>query len=364
MSWGVPNRPKISTKIGRPTDREGADGDIQIKGTGLGAKLFAKWSSRWWDVPLSIDGVTKIGVTDSDYLSIDRDSVDIYKNSVKVAEFGSDIKFNGKIIIGNADGTFNPEDNVNIGNAQSGLGLQNISIGYQAGEDLAALTSSENVLIGYSAGKEAAGAVGNTCIGSTAGDTIITGSYNVCIGHGADASATHSQQVAIGRGAVTTGNYGIAIGRSVSAGEEVAVIGVSSDYITCDFGENATWDHSSDLRIKKDIADNNLGLSFINDLRTVNFKKLPASEYPVNFNAYDKDITVRKNPDLIHYGFIAQEVKEAMDKANHSEFTVWKEGRDGMQSLGETEFITPIIKAVQELSAKLDTMQTEINNLK
>ena len=91
MSWGVPNRPKISSRVeNRPIDNEGADGDVQIKGTGLGAKLFAKWSGRWWDVPLSKDGVTKFGVTDSNYLSIDRDSVDIFKNKWSYRSFISD----------------------------------------------------------------------------------------------------------------------------------------------------------------------------------------------------------------------------------------------------------------------------------
>ena len=91
MTWGGANRPKTSTKLGRPIDREGGEGDIQIKGTALGAKLFAKYSGRWWDVPLGIKGVTKFGTTDSDYLSIDRDSVDIYSNSIKVASFGADV---------------------------------------------------------------------------------------------------------------------------------------------------------------------------------------------------------------------------------------------------------------------------------
>ena len=166
MSWGGANRPKVSSRVeNRPSNREGADGDIQIKGTGLGAKLFAKWSSRWWDIPLSIDGVTKFGVTDSDYLSIDRDSVDIYKNSKKVAEFGEDISFYGKIIIGAPDGTFSSTDNINIGNTQSGLGAYNVAIGYQAGEALSA-TSQLNVLLGYQAGKA----------------ITSTGLYNVCIG--------------------------------------------------------------------------------------------------------------------------------------------------------------------------------------
>ena len=51
MSWGVPRRPKISTKIGRPTPRDGSDGDIQIRGTQFGAKLFAKWAGRWFGTP-------------------------------------------------------------------------------------------------------------------------------------------------------------------------------------------------------------------------------------------------------------------------------------------------------------------------
>ena len=40
-----------------------------------------------------------------------------------------------------------------------------------------------------------------------------------------------------------------------------------------------------------------------------------------------------------------------------------KEGVDKL-FLRYEEFIAPIVKAVQELSAKIDTMQTEINNLK
>ena len=56
-------------------------------------------------------------------------------------------------------------------------------------------------------------------------------------------------------------------------GTETIRIGVSTDYITNDFGENATWTHSSDRRVKKDIKDNELGLDFINKLKTRNFKK-------------------------------------------------------------------------------------------
>ena len=137
-------------------------------------------------------------------------------------------------------------------------------------------------------------------------------------------------------------------------------IGVDSDYITNDFDINATWTHSSDERIKKDISDNELGLDFINDIRTVTFKKKAPSEYPEEFEQYNPSKTERKNPDRINYGFIAQEVKKAMDKAGHSEFPVWSEQSDGMQELGEAEFITPLIKAVQELSAKVEELEAKL----
>ena len=51
-----------------------------------------------------------------------------------------------------------------------------------------------------------------------------------------------------------------------------------------------------------------------------------------------------------------------MDKAGHSEFPVWKENRDGMQELGETELITPLIKAVQELSAEVKQLKQQLED--
>ena len=47
MSWGVPSKPKVSNKLGIPSPREGSDGDIQVRQTGIGARLFAKIGGRW-----------------------------------------------------------------------------------------------------------------------------------------------------------------------------------------------------------------------------------------------------------------------------------------------------------------------------
>ena len=51
-----------------------------------------------------------------------------------------------------------------------------------------------------------------------------------------------------------------------------------------------------------------------------------------------------------------------MDKSNHSNFPVWKEDADGMQQLGEAELITPLVKAIQELSAKVEDLEKQLKD--
>ena len=230
----------------------------------------------------------------------------------------------------------------------------NTALGYQALEGGAASTAAaNNTAIGYNTLTVITTGDGNVALGSEAGDTITTGSNNTYLGYKADASAVGVDDEIVLKAGVDA---------LAGAGTETIRIGVDSDYITNDFGENNTWTHSSDRRIKKDINDSELGLSFVNDLRPVTYKKKAPSEYPQEFDQYNAEKTERKNPNKIHYGFIAQEVKESMDKAGHPNFPVWKENSDGMQELGETELIVPLIKAVQELSAKVVELEAKLEN--
>jgi hypothetical protein len=231
----------------------------------------------------------------------------------------------------------------------------NTAIGFLA-MDGAMSGATDNTSVGYdSLGALTTGDY-NVAVGRGAGDTITSGTNNVFVGFHTEASAIDvTYEIVIGAGVDTSNAF-------AGAGTETVKIGRASDFITCDFGENATWSHSSDIRIKKDIEDSDLGLSFIKSLRPVIYKKKAPSEYPKEFTGYDENETERKNPDKKHYGFIAQEVKEAMDKAGHSEFPVWSEGKDGMQELGETELITPLIKAVQELTAKVEELEKQLKD--
>ena len=59
------------------------------------------------------------------------------------------------------------------------------------------------------------------------------------------------------------------------------------------------------------------------------------------------------------YGLIAQEVKTAMDKHGISDFDGWHEQEKGdkIQGISESQFVIPLIKAVQELSAKVKALE-------
>ena len=64
-----------------------------------------------------------------------------------------------------------------------------------------------------------------------------------------------------------------------------------------------------------------------------------------------------------HWGFIAQEVKQAVDDAG-VDFAGWsladKDDLDSTQSLSYEEFIAPLTKALQEAIAKIETLETKV----
>jgi hypothetical protein len=117
---------------------------------------------------------------------------------------------------------------------------------------------------------------------------------------------------------------------------------------------------SSDRRKKRNIKDNTLGLEFINKLQTRIFQLKPQNELPKEWENYSE--TNGYDTDKVHIGFIAQEVKSLLDEYDApNEIAGWNEDSDGMQRLGETKLITPLIKAVQELSAKVEELEAKLS---
>ena len=136
---------------------------------------------------------------------------------------------------------------------------------------------------------------------------------------------------------------------------------------------------TSDIRSKTEILDADLGLNFINLLRPVKYKKY----YEPNAPFLDEDNEPMLNEDgsrmvdtsknyygtRNHYGFIAQEVKEALDQVGvGSNFSGWAladiSDPESQQSLSYDKFIAPMAKAIQELSDMVESLQQEVNTLK
>ena len=96
-----------------------------------------------------------------------------------------------------------------------------------------------------------------------------------------------------------------------SAGADRTTLGSGgSDSVLVDGG--TTWAAVSDIRTKKDIVSSTIGLSFINDLRTVTFDYRTLGELPENHKHYEEgsEEIYKRRPER-QLGFIAQDVKEA-----------------------------------------------------
>ena len=66
--------------------------------------------------------------------------------------------------------------------------------------------------------------------------------------------------------------------------------------------------------------------------------------------------------DVTLHGMIAQDVKAALDKAGVDTFGGWSQDeRDGSQEISQEMFVHPLIKAVKELSAKVEELDKKLN---
>lgn len=113
--------------------------------------------------------------------------------------------------------------------------------------------------------------------------------------------------------------------------------------------------NTSDQRAKEQITDSALGLSFVNQLRPVSYK---FKDY-TSQSAPDRDgntSTINHTFIRTHYGLIAQEVKTVMDGLNitSNQFAGYiYDAASDTYGLRYSEFISPMMKAIQELSARL-----------
>ncbi len=189
---------------------------------------------------------------------------------------------------------------------------------------------NENCAFGYNSLYNNKSGDNNTAIGY---DAFSEGSsYNNSAGIGYDAEPGGSNRIMIGNSSVTW------------------------------IGGHSTWHNTSDARIKNNIKEDVKGLDFIMKLRPVTYNidkdKLDALIGTVDSSDYAEKYDVEK---IKQSGFIAQEVERAAQEAGYDFSGVSKpKGDVKYYSLAYSEFVVPVVKAVQEQEQQIQRQRTTI----
>lgn len=213
-------------------------------------------------------------------------------------------------IVGNDAGYFNKGDSSTL-------------IGQNSGRIIEA-AGDYNCFVGARTGEAVTTGSKNTFIGTFSGLALATGIENTFLGYGAGATGNFSNTICIGNGVNPTADNDIRIGSGTA--------GIA-------FVNAASWSYSSDRRLKSDIKDSELGLNFIKTIRPVSY--------------YRKDDVNKKT----EYGFIAQELEKALDKAGSTNNGILSKTANGMFAVRYNDFLPMTIKAVQEQQALIEELQ-------
>lgn len=283
-------------------------------------------------------------------------------------------------------------NNLRMGNATVAItdtGINNMFIGSDSGLGVVGSSVTKNVFIGENSGRNVTTGNRNVLLGRLAGRNVLQGFANVCIGEYVSTEITNGERnICIGQFSgttMTTGNDNILIGQftKVNSPSHSGSIAIGAGTIaaaanTCYIGKSGmsyyiygTWNNISDSRDKCDIKDTSLGLSFINKLTPRMYQEDPRMAYISRGGSFPQDGNVIRNGvhrgSRYHQGFVAQEVKSVMDELG-VDFAGYNDqkicgGPDALY-LKYIEFIAPMVKAIQELSAENHAIRNEIELLK
>jgi hypothetical protein len=305
--------------------------------------------------------------------------------------------------------------------ADNTIGIQNVAIGNQAlqknteGNGNTAIgntslvrntTGSYNITVGNGTLFYNTTGTGNIAVGNGVAYNNTDGEYNTAVGNDClKENTSGSRNVALGDRSLynNNGNANIGIGyfsnSSNTLFNNTACIGenaqiTASNQIQLGASGQTTYAYGavqdrSDERDKTDIRDTELGLDFVKALRPVDFKWDMREDYSPNppqapaENASEEekaeyesaklkwlyDVKLSnithdgsKKRERFHHGLIAQEVKAVLDSKG-IDFGGFQDhsvkGGDDVLSIGYNELIAPLIKAVQELAARVAALEAK-----
>jgi hypothetical protein len=144
-------------------------------------------------------------------------------------------------------------------------------------------------------------------------------------------------------GTANAGGSGLNLFGSSSTGIAGAYVGTTGSGNTVTFDVRTT--SPSDVRLKEEISDSDLGLAFVKQLRPVSYKLKADPKHQKG------------------YGFIADEVEEIIELGSSLVYEEpdWKVGDEtGFKTIHYPSYIAVLTKAIQELTAKVEALETQL----
>ena len=283
------------------------------------------------------------------------------------------------IFIGNSSNFLGTSTNVpvvfkvnNIFAGSTGSTLnRNVSFGYEALLNPSVPTGGDcNSAYGFRSLYSNTTGANNIAFGAWAlyNNTIV--SFNTAVGYIAGQTNANNliNATAIGYWALNTANQQVRIGNST-------VISI---------GGYVSWSNISDGRVKKNIRTEVPGLAFINLLQPVTYNldldaidKIQKSDDP-SINRFTDSLHLARSPEekeieakarenkekLVYSGFIAQDVEKAAQSVGYDFSGVdAPENERSPYGLRYSDFVVPLVKAVQELSEHNIKLQEQNNRM-
>ncbi|MEM7368983.1 MAG: tail fiber domain-containing protein [Bacteroidota bacterium] len=282
---------------------------------------------------------------------------------------GQDSESTRSTIVGNEAG----------GSAGPGGGNNQVAVGYRSGYNNT--TGYQNTFVGDRAGYNNTGGLVNVYLGSLAGYESQNGYYNSFTGYrsgyydelgnrnsaygavsGISASASSSSfefSTALGAYARYTASHQVRVGRSN----------------TTSIGGYQSWTNLSDGRYKTRVREDVPGLDFVMKLRPVTYKvdieklnELLYREEEIRDLESNNGVKTQGDPssakEIIHSGFIAQEVEETAQNLGYEFSGVdAPKNEEDHYGLRYATFVVPMVKAIQEQQVLIETQQELIKQL-
>ena len=232
--------------------------------------------------------------------------------------------------------------------ASNTLGARNAAIGFQP--LYSNTTGDANTAIGFQPLYSNINGNSNLAIGDVALYSNTAGDANVAIGiQSFYSKGTGSFNTAIGNSALfyqTSGSNNVGIGSNVSSSTNTVSneVNIFNGTVTARFqGAASAWTFVSDARDKTDVQNLTLGLDFIKALKPRTFK----------WNLRNTEVD-RGKPSA---GFIAQEVLQTVEAFNAPYTNLIDTNDPNQYTFAQANMIPILVKAIQELTAKVEALQ-------